>query len=298
MAKDIKETLKEGTEGILSEEVLNEIEAAFNDAVSQRALLQVEAALVQQDEDHATKVHQLLEAIDEDHAKKLKRIVEAVNNNHTQKLKRVLGKFHGALNEDASQFKGTLVENVSNYLDLYLQKTFPANTLNEAVQNKRAENVLKEVQKVLAVDMALAKDSIKDAVKDGKVQIDEAQKELETVVSENTQIKQELQQAKADILLDKLSEDLPEVKKNYVKKVLGDKDEQFITENFEYTIQLFDKEVERREEKMKQEASVDVKGKVDSVITEAAAQSETDEVAEDPNDDRLFNTYMGELGKY
>ncbi len=54
MAKDIKETLKEGTEGILSEEVLNEIEAAFNDAVSQKALLQVEAALVQQDEDHAT----------------------------------------------------------------------------------------------------------------------------------------------------------------------------------------------------------------------------------------------------
>ena len=297
MAKDIKETLKEGTEGILSEEVLNEIEAAFNDAVSQKALLQVEAALVQQDEDHATKVQQLLEAIDEDHAKKLKRIVEAVNNNHTHKLNRVLEKFHGALNEDASQFKGTLVENVSNYLDLYLQKTFPADTLTEAVQNKRAENVLKEVQKVLAVDMALAKDSIKDAVKDGKVQIDEAQKELETVVSENAQIKQELEQAKADILLDRLSEDLPEVKKNYVKKVLGDKDEQFITENFDYTIQLFDKEAERREEKMKQEAVEDVKGKVDPVITEAA-ETPVQPPVEADSDDPLFNTYMGELGKY
>lgn len=296
MAKDIKETLKEGTEGILSEEVLNEIETAFNAAVSQKAALQVESALVQQDDDHAAKVQQLLEAIDDDHAKKLKRIVEAVTSNHTHKLKRVFEKFHGALNEDASQFKGTLVENVSNYLDLYLEKSFPADTLNEAVQNKRAENVLKEVQKVLAVDMALAKSSIKDAVRDGKVQIDEAQKELETVVSENVDLKGELQQAKADILLDKLSEDLPEVKKNYVKKVLGDKDEQFITENFDYTIQLFDKEAERREKKMKEEATENVKGKVDSVITEQKQVPQDAPVTEDS--DPLFNTYMGELGKY
>jgi len=171
---------------------LGEIEAAFNEAVDQRAGLQVEAALVQQDEDHAGKVQQLLEAVDNDHTKKLQRIVQAVTENHTHKLKRVVEKFGGEINEGAGQFKTNLVENVSNYLDLYLEKTFPAATLNEAVNNKRADNVLKELQKLLAVDMALAKDSIKEAVKDGKVQIDEAHKELETVVSENVDLKGEL----------------------------------------------------------------------------------------------------------
>jgi len=275
---------------------LGEIEAAFNEAVDQRAGLQVEAALVQQDEDHAGKVQQLLEAVDNDHTKKLQRIVQAVTENHTHKLKRVVEKFGGEINEGAGQFKTNLVENVSNYLDLYLEKTFPAATLNEAVNNKRADNVLKELQKLLAVDMALAKDSIKEAVKDGKVQIDEAHKELETVVSENVDLKGELLQAKADILLDKLSEDLPEVKRNYVKKVLGDKDEQFITENFQYTIELFDKEGRRREEGMRREAEQTVRGRVDSVVTEATIPTEAPMTEESP--DPMFNHYMGELGKY
>ena len=86
MAKDIKDTLKEGTKDLLSEEVLNEIQTVFNESVQEKAALTTESALVQQDEDHAKKVKELLEAIDDDHVKKLKRIVEAITENHTQKL--------------------------------------------------------------------------------------------------------------------------------------------------------------------------------------------------------------------
>ena len=171
---DIKQALKEGTDGIVSEEVLNEIEQAFNTAVEEKASLQVEAALVQQDEEHATKVQQLLEAIDDDHTEKMNRVVSAINENHSQKLQMVLEKVNQDLNESAGGFKQNLVENVSNYLDLYLEETFPADTLQEAVDNKRAHSVLGEMRKMLAVDMALATDSIKDAVKDGKTQIDVA----------------------------------------------------------------------------------------------------------------------------
>ncbi len=294
---DIKQALKDGTDGIVSEEVLNEIEQAFNTAVEEKASLQVEAALVQQDEEHATKVQQLLEAIDDDHTEKMNRVVSAINENHSQKLQMVIEKFNQDLNESAGGFKQNLVENVSNYLDLYLEETFPADTLQEAVDNKRAQSVLGEMRKMLAVDMALATESIKDAVKDGKTQIDEANSQLENVVSENVKLKEELTNIKSEALLEKMSQNLPEVKKNYVKKVLGNKDEQFITENFDYTVELFDKEAQRREEELATEATQDVQGKVDPVIEE-----QTDVTVEAPIEEEkpapLFNTYMGELGKY
>ena len=294
---DIKQALKDGTDGIVSEEVLNEIEQAFNTAVEEKASLQVEAALVQQDEEHANKVQQLLEAIDDDHTEKMNRVVSAINENHSQKLQMVIEKFNQDLNESAGGFKQNLVENVSNYLDLYLEETFPADTLQEAVNNKRAHSVLGEMRKMLAVDMALATDSIKDAVKDGKTQIDEANSQLENVVSENVKLKEELTNIKSEALLEKMSQNLPEVKKNYVKKVLSNKDEQFITENFDYTVELFDKEAQRREEELATEATKDVQGKVDPVIEE-----QTDVTVEAPIEDEkpapLFNTYMGELGKY
>ena len=150
MAKDIKTTLKESTKDLLSEDALNEIEAAFNAAVNERAGLQVESALVKQDENHATKVQQLLEAIDDDHTKKLNHIVSAVTSNHTHKLKSVIGKYQRELNESAGEFKGSLISTVSDYLDLYLETSFPKDMMNEAVANKRSDNVISELRKILA----------------------------------------------------------------------------------------------------------------------------------------------------
>ena len=110
--------MKEHTKDILSEDALNEIESAFDEAVTQKAGLHVEAALAQQDEDHAQKVQKLLEAVDDDHTKKLQHIVGAINENHALKLKAVLKKFGNNVDTEASEFKNTLLESISNYLDL------------------------------------------------------------------------------------------------------------------------------------------------------------------------------------
>jgi cation transport regulator ChaB len=295
MAKDIKETLKESAKDLLPEEALNEIQAAFDSAVDEKSTLTTEAALVQQDEDHAEKVSKLLEAIDNDHTKKLQQIVKAITENHTHKLMQVIKKYTGEVHTEATEFKGKMVDDVSNYLDLYLEKTFPQDMLEEAVNNKRAATLLNELQKMLAVDMALAKDSIKDAVVDGKAQINEANEQLATIIHENNGLKEELASAKSEALLEHLSQDLPEVKKNYIKKVLGDKDPEFIAENFNYTIELFDKEADKRGEELKKEAQTQVKGNVDSGVEEVVVENTSPVVEES---DPLFNTYMGELGKY
>ena len=293
----IKDTLKESVDGLLSEEALTEIENAFNAAVEERSTLQLEAALVKQDEEHAGKVQALLEAIDDDHTKKLERIVEAVTANHTEKLKQVIAKYSGTLNEEAGDFKSSIVGSVSNYLDLYLERTFPQDMLEEAVTNRRAKDILGEVRNMLSVDMALATESIRDAVVDGKTQINEASQKLDRVVTENTELKGELESLKAEKVLEQLSADLPDYKKKYVQKVLSDKNAQFIAENFNYTLELFDKETKKQEEVLKEEAVVTAK----SVDAEPIVE-QTEEVVEEGatavEDDPYFNNYMSELGKY
>ena len=295
MAKTITDVLKEQTKDILSEETLSEIETVFNEAIEAKAQLQVEAALVQQDEDHAAKVQELLEAIDNDHTAKLERIVEAIDNDRAMKLAAVVQKYEGALNEGADTFKEGVITKISDYLDLYLEETFPQEMLEEAVNNKRAGNVLAEVRQLLGVDMALAKDTIKEAVLDGKLQIDEASQELTTAKEENAVLAEKVTKLEAALVLEQKTRDLDQEKANYAQKVLGDKPAEFILENFDYTMKLFDKEATRELEVLREEAS-NTTTDVDRPIVESTEPTSQPVVEEKA--DPLFNHYMGELGKY
>ena len=296
---NIKDTLKENTKDLLSEDTLDQIEAVFNEAVEAKAQLQVDAAVVKQDEDHATKVQQLLEAIDDDHSKKLDKIVQAINENHSYKLKVVIEKYEGVINNEAVQLKESLTDAISNYLELYLEKTFPADMLEEAVNNKRSESVMSEVRKLLGVDLALAKHTIRDAITDGKQQITESQSQLADALKENNDLKDKLVKMEAEVTLNSLSISLSDDKKKYMSRVFDGKDAEFISENFQYTLNLFDKEQAEKQateiEHLTEEATQNVQGKVDTVIESVDVKNESP--IED-EDDPFFNSYMGELGKY
>tara|TARA_Y100000310_G_scaffold345541_1_gene466267 strand:- start:4393 stop:5274 length:882 start_codon:yes stop_codon:yes gene_type:complete len=291
---NITDTLKEQFKDLLTDESFNEIEKVFNEAVEQRAALTTKSALVKQDEDHAGKVHTLLEAIDDDHTKKLDRIVEAVTENHTAKLRAIILKYEGELQGDATLYKESLINNISNYLDLYIEKTYPQDMLEEAVKNKKFEQLVTEMRNVLGVDMALAKESIKDAILDGKLQISETTSKLEEASKENVNLKQELNHAQRELTLDNLTKDLPEIKKNYVQKVLGNKDVEFINENFQYTLDLFDKDTETELETLTEEAKNDVQGTVDPVVQEEVVTEQNN----NDDDPAMWSGYMNELGKY
>jgi hypothetical protein len=204
--------------------------------------------------------------------------------------------YQNAITSDAGSLKNTLVENVSNYLDLYLENTFPADMMDEAVKNKRALAVLEDVRSLLGVDMALAKNSIKEAVLDGKERIQQSSNQLGAVVQENNQLHNELTMARAEILLTDKCQNLPEDKTRYLKKVLIDKDLQFINENFDYTLSLFEKQKQDQLEAMKQEATQNVRGRVDATVIEENVQQDQGPVLDEA--DPMFNGYMNELGKY
>jgi len=282
---DIAKILKEATDGQIDETVLEAIETAFETRLEEKAKLHVDKALLEQDELYTNKLEQLLEALDVDHTKKLKKVVEAVDADRANKLKAVVAKYENVLTEDADAFKTQLVESISEYLDTFLQESVPAEEIKEAVKNKKAIAVLESLRTHLAVDSALEKDSIKEAVADGKNQINEATTKLESALQEKSVIQEELDTIKANLLIEQKTAKLDGRTSKYVKKMLEGKDLEYINENFDYTLKLFQKKEESRLEGLKTEALTETT-KVDHIVEESV---------EAPS---ASNPYMSELKKY
>lgn len=297
--KTITSVLKEATEGILTEEALSEIEAVFEQSINERVALHVEKALAEQDEDHAEKLEKLLEAIDTDHTAKLNKLVDAINHDHADKLAQAAKKFNTTLNEDASSFKQELVSNISNYLDLYLEKAIPAEDIKKAMRNTSAVKMLSQLREALAVDNALSKKSIRGAVKDGKTKIDTLSKETQQLQENNEKLAHELTIAKSQLVLEHKTAGLPASKKKYMFKVLGNKSPKFIEENYDYTLKLLEKTEEQRLETFKKEAEqskpkVDRVAKTQVIAEKTEQQPVVEEQVSEPANPLLEN-YMAEL---
>jgi len=291
---NISSVLREATKDILTEDVLKEIEAAFNSTVNERVQLHVEKALSEQDADYSKKLETLVEAIDTDHTDKLKKVVEAIDADRAEKLKTVVEKYEAALNKEAAAFKSSMVDKVSKFLDLYIDEKLPTTAINEAVKNKRAVGLLEDLRKVLSVDMILAKDNIRDAIVDGKTKIDEAASQLEAANKQVTKLTEENKKLTSKIVLEEKISNLDEDEKTYMKKMLNGKSAEFIKENFDYTLNLFEKTEEERISNLKTEAVTEsVSTTVDRpVIEEKVSEPVNEEVAP------AFGLYMSELKKY
>ena len=217
---DIKQILSEATNGALNDEVLSEIENVFEKKVNDKVEIHVEAALNEQDELYTQKLNELVVKIDEDHSSKLKSVVNALDLDRSSKLKMVIEKYEEALNEEAEDFQNKLTDSISDYLDVYLEEKIPVESVQEAVKNTKAKKILEGLRSHLAVDSALEKDSIKEAVIDGHNQINEASKKLESVAEENAVLKEELNTAKASLVLEQKTAGLDKRLKQYVNKVM------------------------------------------------------------------------------
>jgi hypothetical protein len=290
---NISDTLKKFTNDLLSEEALKEIESAFDNAVKDKINLHVEKALVEQDEDYANKLQKLLAVIDEDHTKKLVRVVEAIDKNHAAKFKAVVGKFNGEVAKNAKLFKEDLINNISTYLEAYIDETLPNEKINEAVSNKRAQVVIEQIREILGVDAALAQKSIKCAIVDGKRQIDEANTKLEATLKELEALKEANEKLNASLVLERKVAQLPENKKAYINKIMSGKSAQFITENVDYALNLFNKSEKERLHKLKDEAVVETStARVDRPVIEEQVQQPANESSD------FMSPYLKELNKF
>jgi len=289
---DFKSILKEQFKDLITEETLTAVheafEAAVNEKAEQRAELQVEAATTKLDEDHAAKLETLIESIDADHTTKLQKLVETIDFDHAQKLKAVLtkidedhtgkleavvGKYETSLTEEAESFRGRLVDEISNYMDLYLEKVVPTSQVNEAVENIRSRKVLDEVRKLVGINEEFINAEIKEALVDGKTTIDSLKKELNEAIEANTALNHRLNSAEAKILLEEKTKDMPDSTKAYVSKLLRGKSPEYIQENYQYVVEMFEKESSEQVEVAKE--------RVTRRIVEAVDRPEATEILEE-----------------
>jgi cell division protein FtsB len=205
-------------------------------------------------------------------------------------------KYESSLNEEAGSFKDTLVENISSYIDEYIDEKIPVNEIEEAVKNKKATAVLESLRSTLGVDFALAKNTIRDAIHEGKETIDKSHGHINVLQEQNNQLASKVEKLSTHILLTEKAQDLPEEKRSYVFKVLSDKDTQFITENFDYTVRLFDKTEQDRLTQIKQEAVAKRPAEVDRPIVEQTRT--TEKPVEDKVSSPFVDSIMSELGKF
>ena len=290
---DIKKQLKKVTKELLSEEALNEIQSAFESAVEEKAKINVASALVKQDEDYANKLSHLLEAIDKDHTAKLKKVVKAIDVNHGEKLKAIVEKYQTALVSEASSFKSNIVNDVSTYLDAYIDEALPKAQIQEAVQNRRAQIVLEQIKEFLGVDTALAKKAVKSAIIDGKKQIDEANEKLESIQKEHRVLVEKYNSIASDLILEKKTAGLSDKKKGYINRIMKGKTAEFINENFDYALNLFNKNESERLHDLKESA----------IKKSVASEVDVPQIIEEkvqPRDETVvqMNPYLKELSKY
>jgi len=245
-----KDLLPKELQDVLTEESVSVIETALKEKVE----LSVEAALTSQDELYAEKLEELVTRIDSDHTSKMQTVVEAVDKNNANKLVKVIKKYETELNEDASEFKEQLVESISSYIEEYIDEAMPVAAIEEATKNKTAYSVLNNLRSVLAVDSSLMNESVKEAIVDGKSQIDELKSEFDVIKQENKHLKEAYEDAAARLVLEQKLSGFNDKKSAYLKKVLSDKSAKFITENFEYTARLFDKKEKEQMAVIREEA--------------------------------------------
>jgi hypothetical protein len=292
---EISKLLKEATQGILTDQTLTQIQEAFDGAVNERVKIHVEKALVEQDVEYTAKAEQLLEAIDADHSKKLQRVVEAVDTNNAAKLQMVVNHYQSIIKEQASQFKSDLVDKISDYIDIFIESKIPQKSINEAVKNQKARIILNNLRESLAVNSALMNESLKDALIDGKTQIDKSKIELKAAQEEARTLRESFEKTKASLVLEQKTAHLNSKKKEYALRVFEGKSPKFIVENIDYTLSLFDKKEEERLVTLKEEAFESRKVKSDRIVIEEETQ---EEISHDENNFKHVRNYLNELGKY
>ena len=274
-------------QNVLSEESVNAIENAFKDKLN----LHVESALAKQDELYASKLQSLLEAINKDHSEKLVKVVEAIDKNNSAKLINIVKKYETELNESAVNFKNQIVNNISTYLEAYIDEAIPAEAIEEATKNKQALAVLEGLRKTLAVDSALMKESIKDAVVEGKQQIEEATEKATALQTENAKLKKQIDDMNKNLFIESSVAKMTPSKKEYIKKILSDKDLKFVKENFDYVSKLYDKREAEQIETIKEQA-----------FSNRTVKSDAPKIVNENNNSKsnanpLISSYLGQLGK-
>jgi hypothetical protein len=256
---DIMEILGKIDNSVLSEESKAQIQGVFESIVTEKvdAIVNekvesaVQKALQEQDDSHAEQLEKLLVAIDEDHSAKLTTLVQRLDEDHSAKLQEIVEHYESTINNDAKKLAESLSNDISNFLDLTLDEVLPKDMLEEAVKNTKAIEMIQRIKEVVSVDPEYINEHIKEALIEGKQQIEALREDLNEVLKENVKLATERSRFEAELILEKKAASLPAEKRKFLVENFKGKSAEFIKDNFDATIKLFERkeQEERKTEK-------------------------------------------------
>jgi hypothetical protein len=263
--------MKKNEKNLFSEDVQkslglsDESVRAIQESLESKIDLAVETALAEQDDVYAEKLKHLMASVDKDRTFKMKKLMEAFDRDKTAKLVKVVKKYEREQQYDLVKFKKQLTESVSEFLDEFLEESLPKEDFSQAVKNKSAYSVLDNLRKVLAIDSAVMKESVSDAIFEGKQELEKLRKENQKLKSNLKIVNESKEKAEVKLFLENKTSKFNNDKKKFIQKALIDKPLEFIEENFDYTVRLFDKQEKKQLEVLKEEALQNRKYKPDFV---------------------------------
>ena len=294
---DIKDLLKESTQDALSEENLQKLQEAVESKAKEIAKqeydLKLEAALAKQDAEYADKLETFLEDIDEDHTSKMQTLVEGISQKHYDMLQSLIKKYKADYFTECQNFKDNLVDKIDKFFDIVVEEQIPKQELKEAVENVRSKVVLEKIAEIIGIDKIQQNTLVKEGLVEAKTQIDTLAEENEKLKSQRKKLLSEKVAVERKELLSEKTVGLPKVKKEYINKVLGNKSLEFINENFEYTLALFDEEEGESNEVLKEQATKATKTISENIDRKEKVVEEKVEVSQPKPTDM----YMSELSK-
>lgn len=287
---NIKDLLGNIDNSVLTEESKSQICDVFETVLSEkveagvqaRTSTAVQTALEEQDDSHSKQLTKLLESIDVDHSDKLKKMVTRLDNDHTGKLKMVVEHYEGLLTTEAKVFTEGLQVDISNFLDLALDDLLPKDLLHEAVANTKATQKLQKIQELVSVDEAFISEHVREALEDGKAQIENLRGELNNVLKENVKLSTSRSKLGSELIIERKTHSLPDEKKLFVEQTFKGKSPEYIEENFDYALKMF----ERRESQVMKTAKAE--------LLEESVATSVDTPKEEPLMESVKNPVMSE----
>lgn len=275
---------------IFDEDTKNSLAQIFEDTiktkVDEKLQLAVESALQEKDEEITKKTQHLIETfrknIDQDHTAKIKFVVENINRDHMNKLLTLKEKYDTLLKDTAHQHRDQLVESVDRFLEKYLDKNIPKEKILGAAKNKHVEQLLEQVREVAGIDQKYIKENVKKGILDGK-------RQMEKLLRENAELKQRKDAEQAKRFLVEKTANLPAETAKFVRSRLANKSFQYIKENFDFVIDLFDKSEKKQKRQLTRESSQD------RIIVESTPLLNRQETQAPHNS--MMNVYLEELQK-
>ena len=258
-----EEVMAKLDESVFTPELKKEVTNAFNEAVDEKVKkvvdMEVENALVKMDEDCSAKLKSLLEKMDAVHTSRLDTLVTAMDKDFTKKLYAVYEKYNTELHENASALRQFFESAISQYLDAYLDKAFPANIVQESVENTKAAKILSQIRDVVGLDADFMSESVKTAIKTAHDKIESLEEANRSLTEANTSLKEKADANEAQLFLEGKLAGANAEKRNFFMRRLSGKTNEEVQSNYAYVEEMYKRELRERQSILRENAEKETK---------------------------------------